>query len=70
MTKNFTIKTTDKEARRGVLKTRHGEIQTPVFMPPATTAEQLYKGNIRRRSGCSWFTNNFGKYLPPFSAPR
>ncbi len=34
--KNFKIQATDKQARAGILKTRRGDIQTPVFMPPAT----------------------------------
>lgn len=35
---NFKIKGTDKNARAGVLKTAHGEIKTPVFMPVGTQA--------------------------------
>ncbi|MDH3324268.1 MAG: tRNA guanosine(34) transglycosylase Tgt [Candidatus Peregrinibacteria bacterium] len=35
---NFELKKTDGGARLGVLKTRRGEICTPVFMPPATRA--------------------------------
>jgi len=34
----FELLTQSGEARRGVLKTRHGEIQTPVFMPVGTQA--------------------------------
>lgn len=32
----FQLTSTDHQARAGVLKTMHGEIQTPVFMPVAT----------------------------------
>jgi queuine tRNA-ribosyltransferase len=32
----FTLTSTDGSARRGVLKTAHGEIETPVFMPVGT----------------------------------
>jgi queuine tRNA-ribosyltransferase len=32
----FKIITKDKEARAGILKTRHGKVQTPFFMPVAT----------------------------------
>ncbi len=34
----FTLLKEDGAARRGVLKTRHGEIQTPIFMPVGTQA--------------------------------
>jgi len=34
----FTLLKEDGQARRGVLKTRHGEIQTPIFMPVGTQA--------------------------------
>jgi queuine tRNA-ribosyltransferase len=34
----FTLLKEDGSARRGVLKTRHGEIQTPIFMPVGTQA--------------------------------
>lgn len=34
----FTLLKEDGLARRGVLKTRHGEIQTPIFMPVGTQA--------------------------------
>lgn len=34
----FTILKEVAQARRGVLKTRHGEIQTPIFMPVGTQA--------------------------------
>lgn len=34
----FTVLKECEDARRGVLKTRHGEIQTPIFMPVGTQA--------------------------------
>lgn len=34
----YTLLKEDGQARRGVLKTRHGEIQTPIFMPVGTQA--------------------------------
>lgn len=34
----FTLEKTDGEARAGVVKTAHGEVQTPVFMPVGTQA--------------------------------
>ena len=35
---NFTLKATDGKARRGQIKTAHGVVQTPVFMPVGTAA--------------------------------
>ncbi|MBU4192794.1 MAG: tRNA guanosine(34) transglycosylase Tgt, partial [Proteobacteria bacterium] len=32
----FTVHTTDGQARRATLTTAHGEIQTPIFMPVGT----------------------------------
>jgi len=34
--KSFTLKSTNQKARRGVLHTSHGDVQTPFFMPIAT----------------------------------
>lgn len=34
----FNLSAKDGDARRGVLKTRHGDIQTPIFMPVGTQA--------------------------------
>ena len=36
---NFTLLSTDKNtyARAGLIQTSHGEIETPIFMPVATT---------------------------------
>lgn len=38
MSLDFTIHATDGNARRGTLKTAHGEIRTPAFMPVGTCA--------------------------------
>jgi len=35
---SFTVQATDGEARAGVLRTAHGEVRTPVFMPVGTKA--------------------------------
>ena len=34
----FTLEATDGDARAGVLRTRHGDVRTPVFMPVGTKA--------------------------------
>ena len=36
MSENFELKKTNEKARAGILKTRRGDIQTPIFMPVAT----------------------------------
>ncbi len=33
---NFTLQKTSAKARAGIMKTEHGEILTPVFMPVGT----------------------------------
>ena len=38
MSLNFSIKGSDGDARAGFLKTKHGSIKTPVFMPVGTSA--------------------------------
>ncbi|MCD6377378.1 MAG: tRNA guanosine(34) transglycosylase Tgt [Planctomycetes bacterium] len=50
----FSIIKTDGKARRGVLRTAHGEVPTPVFMPCATygavkgiTPEQLHSAGVK-----------------------
>src|SRR5436190_13719509 len=35
---SFTVTATDGEARAGVLRTAHGEVRTPAFMPVGTKA--------------------------------
>ena len=35
----FTLLKESGSARRGVLKTRHGDIQTPIFMPVGTQSD-------------------------------
>ena len=38
-------------ARRGIIHTPHGDIQTPVFMPVGTSNSQIYDTRrIKRRS--------------------
>ena len=35
---SFNIENNDNKARAGIIKTKHGEIKTPVFMPVGTSA--------------------------------
>ncbi|MEM1288044.1 MAG: tRNA guanosine(34) transglycosylase Tgt [Pseudomonadota bacterium] len=45
----FDLKATDGRARRGVLRTPHGDVQTPAFMPVGTaaTVKALYPEQVR-----------------------
>src|SRR3989338_735972 len=43
---SFSIKKTDKKARRGEINTAHGKIQTPAFMPVGTL------GNVKAMKMC------------------
>ncbi len=45
----FKITSEDKSARTGVLKTRHGKIQTPFFMPVSTKAVGKFVGSEEYR---------------------
>ena len=42
----FKLLSEDNRARRGILKTRHGDINTPAFMPVGTAA--TVKGFLRK----------------------
>ena len=53
-------------ARRGVIHTPHGDIQTPIFMPVGTQAT-VKSRRIKRRSKS---TNNIIKYISPISKAR
>lgn len=50
-------------ARRGIVHTPHGDIQTPVFMPVRNASNsQIYDPRRVKKRGGS--TNNTFKYLP------
>ena len=64
----FKIVTTEKNARRGVFKTVHGEVQTPVFMNVATAA--AIKGGLSAEDlktvGCQVaLSNTYHLHLRP-----
>lgn len=48
MTLHFTIGATDGQARTGLLRTAHGDIQTPAFMPVGTagTVKAMHPGDV------------------------
>ena len=64
----FTLLTTDGRARRGIYKTPHGDIQTPVFMNVATQA--AIKGGLSafdlKEAGCqAVLCNTYHLHLRP-----
>ena len=63
----FKIISTSKNARLGILKTRHGEVETPFFMPVATKlAVKLISPNDLEKIGLkSIISNAFILYLDP-----
>lgn len=65
----FKIKIKDKEtkARRGVLKTHHGDIQTPFFMPVATsgTVKALCKQDLEAGGAEIVLSNMYHLFLRP-----
>ena len=54
----FTVEATDGAARAGVLRTAHGEIRTPAFMPVGTTTVRVLE-TIARGSPLSGRTELF-----------
>jgi len=67
--KTFTLKIKDSEtkARRGVLKTFHGSIQTPFFMPVATsgTVKALCKQDLEAGGAEIVLSNMYHLFLRP-----
>ena len=63
----FTITAEDNSARTGKLKTLHGTIETPFFMPIATkgTAKQVSQDELRSLGSEALITNAFLLYLKP-----
>ncbi|KKR83668.1 MAG: hypothetical protein UU29_C0003G0070 [Candidatus Daviesbacteria bacterium GW2011_GWA2_40_9] len=64
---NFKIIATDKKARAGVLKTAHGEVQTPVFMPVGTqgTVKALSPDDLEILGAQIILGNTYHLYLRP-----
>ena len=56
--RDFEVTATDGAARAGVLRTAHGDVPTPAFMPVGTkaTVKSLHPDEVRdggRRTSCS-----------------
>jgi queuine tRNA-ribosyltransferase len=66
----FELQSTDGAARRGTLKTPHGEIQTPVFMPVGTkaTVKTLSQEDLQDLGAQIILGNTYHLYLRPGEA--
>ena len=64
---NFTLQRTCGKARAGIIKTDHGEILTPVFMPVGTlgTVKAMKPQRIRRSSAQIILGNTYHLYIRP-----
>ena len=65
---SFTLEATDGAARAGVLRTAHGEIPTPAFMPVGTkaTVKSLHPDEVRELGAHVIL----GEHVPPAPAAR
>src|SRR5438067_3955767 len=63
----FDLTATDSAARAGVLKTLHGEVSTPVFMPVGTkaTVKSLAPGEVRSVGGQIVLGNSYHLHFRP-----
>lgn len=63
----FTIKSKSGKARTGILKTNHGKLETPFFMPVATKAAPKYfcSQDLEQTGTCCFITNGFILSLKP-----
>lgn len=67
MTLSFTLLKTDGKARRGVVRTAHGDIQTPAFMPVGTaaTVKGMRPEEVRALGAEIILGNTYHLYLRP-----
>jgi len=63
----FRVTSTDGAARAGVLRTKHGEIRTPVFMPVGTkgTVKTLHPDEVRGLGAQILLGNTYHLYFRP-----
>ncbi|MDI3493157.1 MAG: queuine tRNA-ribosyltransferase [Desulfomicrobiaceae bacterium] len=66
----FSLITTDGQARRGILTTAHGQIQTPIFMPVGTrgTVKAVCPQDLRDVGAQIILGNTYHLYLRPGDA--
>jgi queuine tRNA-ribosyltransferase len=64
---SFEIEATDGRARAGVIRTRHGEIPTPAFMPVGTkaTVKTLHPDEVRSLGAHVVLANTYHLHLRP-----
>lgn len=67
MTSNFTIHNTDGQARTGTVKTAHGDIRTPAFMPVGTqgTVKAMYPQQVADTGADVLLGNTYHLMLRP-----
>ena len=67
MTSLFTLKSSHEHARRGVLHTSRGDVQTPVFMPVGTSAcvKTLDERDLQELGAEIILSNTYHLYLRP-----
>ncbi len=63
----FTLTATDGDARAGVLRTAHGEIRTPAFMPVGTkaTVKGLHPDEVRELGAAVVLANSYHLHFRP-----
>jgi queuine tRNA-ribosyltransferase len=63
----FTLVATDGSARAGVLRTAHGTVETPVFMPVGTkaTVKSLHPDEVRDLGAQILLGNTYHLYFRP-----
>lgn len=63
----FSLIHTDKKARAGVIKTSHGEIKTPIFMPVGTRAsvKTMWQEELKEMNAQIILGNTYHLYLRP-----
>ena len=66
----FSLVKTDVHARAGVLKTAHGDVPTPAFMPVATqgSVKSLTPQEVRDLGTSILLSNTYHLYLRPGSS--
>jgi queuine tRNA-ribosyltransferase len=64
---SFTLLATDGAARTGVIRTAHGEVPTPVFMPVGTkgTVKSLHPDEVRALGGSIVLGNTYHLHFRP-----
>ncbi|MFM8727204.1 MAG: tRNA-guanine transglycosylase, partial [Planctomycetaceae bacterium] len=64
---SFELKARDGDARRGLLRTGHGEVETPAFMPVGTlgTVKGLLPGQVWQAGASIVLGNTYHLHLRP-----